>query len=92
MENGGAVACVVVFFFLILLFCAGTGWSNNKTYNQCKRSFRQSFDCNYCKHGDPYHEGVLDPVRKAAVQAQCLVQCKCPGNVYYYYPNAGECA
>ena len=42
LENGGAVACIVVFFFLILLLCAGTGWSNYRTYNQCKRSFMQS--------------------------------------------------
>jgi len=45
LENGGAIACVVVFFFLILLLCAGTGWSNYRTYNQCKRSFRQGVAC-----------------------------------------------
>ena len=42
MKDGGVVACVVVFFFLILVLCAGTGWSNNRTYNQCKKSYRQS--------------------------------------------------
>ena len=47
MENGGAVACVVVLFFLILLLCVGTGWSNYRTYTQCKRSFMQtgSYGC-----------------------------------------------
>ena len=46
MENGGVIACVVVFFFLILFLCAGTGWSNYRTYNQCKRSFMQSSNVN----------------------------------------------
>jgi hypothetical protein len=40
MENGGVVACVVVFFILTLLLCVGTGLSNYRTYNQCKRTAR----------------------------------------------------
>ena len=54
MENGGVVACVVVFFFLILLFCAGTGWSNYRTYNQCKRTFRQQYY--WCKDYERYKD------------------------------------
>ena len=46
MKNGGVVVCAVVFFFLILLFCGGMGWSNHRTYNQCKRNFRQISNLN----------------------------------------------
>ena len=49
MENGSAVVCVVVFFFLILLLCVGTGWSNNRTYNRCKRTFTQTSQNMFCK-------------------------------------------
>ena len=42
MMEAGTIACVVVFFFLILLLFSGTMWSNNKTYNSCKQSFRQN--------------------------------------------------
>ena len=49
MGNEGEIACVVVFFFLILLMVGGAGWSNYRTYNQCKRSFRQKMSCAACK-------------------------------------------
>ena len=42
MEKKGAIACVFVLFFLILLLCVGTGWSNNITYNQCKQGYKQT--------------------------------------------------
>jgi len=42
MEKKGAIACVVVLFFLILLLCVGSGWSNYRTYTQCKQGYEQT--------------------------------------------------
>ena len=42
MNNGGTIACVMIFFFLILY--GGTRWYDHRTYNQSKRLIRKTPD------------------------------------------------